>query len=161
MGRIEFLGLGGWNETEAAKRRFPANVLGGAALLTGTGGGYFRVQYTRVVLGRSGAFQIQLGGTLSYLTQDQRLGLGGSSYLQYSWPNVYLRGGLDVAGSASAGSPFGRSARLDVIPGAEAGVRIGVIRVAADVQLIIPVAGGPISDRTARLAAGLGLSVSF
>jgi len=161
LGRIEFLGLGGWNETEAAKRRFPGNMLGAAALLTDTGGGYFRVQYVRVVLGRSGAFQIHLGGALSYLSENQRLGLGGSTYLQYSWPDVYVRGGLDIAGSASAGRPFGESVRLDLIPGAEAGVRIGVVRVGANAQLIIPVAGGPISDRTVRLAAGLGLSASF
>lgn len=161
MGRLEFIGLGGWNETEAAKRRFPGNVLGAAALLTDAGGGYFRVQYGRVLLGRGGAFQFQLGGTLSYLTENQRLGLGGSSYLQYSWPDVYVRGGLDVTGSASAAHPLGQSVRLDLIPGAEVGVRVGVVRVGANAQLIIPVAGGPISDRTVRLAAGLGVSVAF
>jgi hypothetical protein len=84
------------------------------------------------------------GGTLSYLTQDQRMGLGGSTYLRYSWPDVYVRGGLDVAGSASAARPLGESVRLDLIPGAEAGVRIGTI-----------------SDRTVRLAAGVGLSLVF
>jgi hypothetical protein len=160
MGRMEYLGLGGWNEAGTASR-FPGNTLGVAALVTDNGQGYFRVQYTRVVLGRGGAFQINLGGTVGYLTQNQRLSLGGSGYLQYSWPNLYVRGGVDVTGSAPFRGPFSDTVRLDVMPGVEAGFSVGVVRAGANANLIVPVTGGPISDRTVRLAAGVGLSLIF
>ena len=89
------------------------------------------------------------------------MGLGPTLTLQYSWPNVYLRGRLDVAGSASLGQPFTDSVRLDLLPGAEAGVRIGIVRVGAGATLLIPVAGGPVSDRVLRVAGSLGLSLEF
>jgi hypothetical protein len=161
LGRIEYLGLGGWNEAEAVRQRFPANVLGAVALLTNRQEGLFRIDYGRVLVGRGGNLQLQLGGTINYLTEGRRLGLGPTLTLQYSWPNVYLRGGLGVAGSASLGQPFTDSVRLDLLPGAEAGVRIGIVRVGAGATLLIPVAGGPVSDRVVRVAGSLGLSLEF
>ena len=83
MGRLEYLGLGGWTAEEAARRdalRQPANVLGGAALLVDQHG-FFRVDYGRVVLGRGGNLQLQLGTvdtgwieprTLAPLSEDYR-----------------------------------------------------------------------------------------
>jgi hypothetical protein len=161
LGRIEYLGLGGWNEQEAAARRFPGNTLSVGALLTDSGQGLFRIDYGRVVYGQSGAFQLQLGGMINYLTQGDRLGLGGSVALQYSWPNVYIRGGVDVAASASLTQPFSSSVRLDLLPGVEAGVRIGIVRVGARALLLFPLVGGPVSERTVRLAGGIGLSLDL
>jgi hypothetical protein len=162
-GRLEYLGMGGWNETEAARRRFPAHTLdlGIAGLFGPTTEGAFRARYARVAYGRGGRLQIHLGGTISYLGDGQRLGLGAAGFLQYSWPDVYVRAGLDVGASAAPTRPVGGSLRLDVIPGVEAGVRLGVLRVGAASYLVIPVAGGPIDERTVRLALGLGLSASF
>jgi hypothetical protein len=161
LGRIEYLGLGGWNEAEAVRQRSPANVLGAAALLTSRQEGLFRIDYGRVLLGRGGNLQLQLGGTINYLTEGQRLGLGPALTLQYSWPNVYLRAGLGVVGSASLGQPFTESVRLDLLPGAEVGVRLGIVRVGAGATLLIPVAGGPVSDRVVRVAGSLGLSLDL
>ncbi len=164
MGRVEYLGLGGWNEAEARRRealRDPANVLGGAALLTDNGQGLFRVDYGRILLGRGGNFQFLLGGTLNYLTEGERLGLGASASLRYSWPNVYIGTGLAAGASTSFTQPFSSSVRLDLIPGVEAGVRIGVVRIGASMNLLIPVAGGPVSERTVRMAGGLGISGEF
>jgi Domain of unknown function (DUF4157) len=151
MGRVEYLGLGGWTG--------PGNVLGGAALLVDQHG-FFRVDYGRVVLGRAGNLQLQLGGTINYLTEGNRLGLGGTANLQYSWPNVYVRGGAAVGGSASLTQPFSTSVRMDLIPGVEAGVRIGIVRVGAGMNLLIPV-GGPVSERTLKLGALVGISADF
>lgn len=158
LGRIEYLGLGGWSESEASSRRFPGNTLGAAALLTDSGQGFFRVDYGRVLLGRGGAFQIQLGGTINYLTEGDRLGVGGTVAVQYSWPHFYVRAGVDVAASASVTEPFADSVRLDLLPGVQAGARIGMARVGAGAFLLIPVAGGPVNDRSLQLAAGLGAS---
>jgi Domain of unknown function (DUF4157) len=162
MGRLEYLGLGGWTAEEAARRdalRQPANVLGGAALLVDQHG-FFRIDYGRVVIGRGGDFQLQLGGTVNYLTQGDRLGLGGTATLQYSWPYVYVRGGAAVGASTSLMQRFSTSVRMDVIPGVEAGVRIGIVRVGAGANLLIPV-GGPISDRTLKLGGLVGISADF
>lgn len=161
MGRVEYLGLGGWNESEAARLRFPGNTLGFGALLTTTEGGFFRIDYARVILGPGGDFQFRLGGTITYLTQGERLGLGGTATLQYSGRDVYVRGGLGAGGSTSPTQPFSDSVRLDLIPGAEVGVRIGVVSIGAGVNLLIPVAGGPVSERVIRLGAGLGLSLDL
>ncbi len=161
LGRLEYIGLGGWNASQAARLRYPANMLGVAAMLTQDQSGFFRIDYGRVVLGRSGNLQLQLGGTVNYLTQGDRLGLGGTAALQYSWPNVYVRGGLGVTGSASLTQPLGESVRLDLIPGVEVGVRLGVARVGAGVNILIPVAGGPIDERVVRVGASVGLSFVF
>ncbi|MQA87402.1 MAG: hypothetical protein GEV03_22925 [Streptosporangiales bacterium] len=161
MGRIEYIGLGGWNETEAARRRYPGHRLGAAALLTTDGDGLLRLDYGHVLLGRAGALQLHLGGTMTYLTQGERLGLGGTVALQYSWPDVYVRGAVTAGGSASPGQPFTSSVRLDLMPGVEAGVRVGVVRIGVGTTLLIPVAGGPIDQRVVRLAAGVGASFDF
>jgi len=160
LGRLEYIGLRGWNEAQAARLRFPGNVLGFGALLTDQQG-FFRIDYSRVVVGRSGNFQVHLGGGINYLTQGDRFGLTGNAALQYSWPNVYIRGGLGAGASTSLTQPFTSSVRMDLIPGAEAGVRIGIVRIGAGANLLIPVAGGPVSERVVRVGVGLGVSLDL
>ena len=161
LGRLEYLGLGGWNEAESGRQRFPGNTLGAAALLTDGGSGLFRIDYGRVVMGRTGALQLSLGGTIHYLTQGERLGIAGLGLVQYSGRDVFIRGSLGVGASASVTGSLSNTVRLDLLPGVEAGVRIGVARVGVGATLLIPVVGGPVSDRTTRLAAGVGASFDF
>src|SRR5262249_24142207 len=76
MGRIEYLGLGGWNAAEADRcdlQRYPGNTLGFAALLTSDTRGLFTVDYTRIVIGRRDNFQFGLGGEIYYLTPGEHL----------------------------------------------------------------------------------------
>ena len=161
LGRLDYIGLGGWNEATAARLRFPGNVLGVAALLTNDERGFFQVDYARVLVGRSRPFQVQIGAGINYLTQGERFGLTANTALQYSWPNVYLRGGVGVGASAGLRQPFTDSVRLDVIPGVEAGVRIGIVRAGVRSNLLIPVAGGPVSERVVHVGVGLGLSLDL
>ena len=175
MGRVEFLGLGGWTGAEAARRRFPGNIISTAALLDFSGqGGGFRVRYGRIVYGRAGALQIDLGAGLTYLHSSavpsmgatpaapatDRLGVSSDVALRYSWPNVYLGASVGVGASAAVGAPFADSIRLDVIPGFEAGVVIGRFRINANLQVLAPV-GGPVPERTVRALGGIGASVVF
>lgn len=178
MGRVEYLGLGGWNATEADRRdrlRYPANTLGFAALLTPDTRGLFTVDYTRIVVGRGRPFQFGLGGEIYYLTPGERrdettgttvpesgrLGVGGRAMLQYQWPNFYIRGGVGVGASTGFDRPFEQTVRLDIIPGIEAGVRIGWAHIGAGTQILFPVTGGPVAERTIRAGGMLGVSAEF
>jgi hypothetical protein len=51
--------------------------------------------------------------------------------------------------------------RLDLIPGAEAGVRIGWARIGAGTQILIPVVGGPVGEKTVKVGGLLGVSAEF
>jgi len=176
MGRVEYIGLGGWNATDAERHetlRYPANTFGFAALLTGDTRGLLTVDYTRLVVGRGKPFQIGLGAEIYYLTPGEhreadvtvpesgRLGVGGKAMLQYSWPNFYIRGSAGVGASVGFDSPFEQSVRLDLIPGVEAGVRIGWARIGAGTQLLIPIVGGPVAEKTVKAGGLLGVSADF
>jgi hypothetical protein len=177
MGRVEYIGLGGWNATEADRRdrlRYPANTLGFAALLTSDTRGLFTVDYTRLVVGRGRPFQFGLGGEIYYLTPGERreeggptvpesgrLGVGGRAMIQYQWPNIYIRAGVGVGASTGFDRPFEQSVRLDVIPGIEAGVRIGWAHIGAGTQILFPIVGGPVAERTIRAGGLLGVSAEF
>ena len=177
MGRVEYIGLGGWNAAEADRRdrlRYPANSLGAAALLTLDSRGLFTVDYTRIVVGRGRPFQFGLGAEIYYLTPGERrdeggatvpesgrLGVGGRAMLQYQWPNFYIRGAVGVGASTGFDRPFEQSVRLDVIPGVEAGFRIGWARIGAGTQILFPITGGPVAERTIRAGALLGVSAEF
>jgi hypothetical protein len=158
LGRVELIGLGGWNPETAARLRFPGNTLGFGALIAAQGGGLFRIDYGRVLLGRGGDLQLSLGPTVSYMTDGQRLGLGGGALVQYSWPHLYVRARIGVEAEVGLARPASPTLRLDVIPGVEAGARLGVARVGVRGDLVVPVVGGPIDERVVRLGVGIGLS---
>ncbi len=176
MGKVEYIGLGGWNPQDAERRealRYPANSFGFAAMLTGDPRGMFTVDYTRLVVGRGKPFQIGFGAAMYYLTPGEhkeaditvpeahRFGLAGKAMLQYSWPNFYIRGSFGAGASASTDKPFDQSIRLDLIPGAEAGVRIGWARIGLGTQILIPVHGGPVGEKTVKAGAMLGVSADL
>jgi hypothetical protein len=176
MGKVEYIGLGGWNEKDAERHealRHPANTLGFGAVLIDGPRGLFTVNYARFVVGRGKPFQIGIGPQIYYLTPGEhkeadvtvpesgRLGVGGRAMLQYSWPNFYIRGALGAGASASFDKPFEQSVRLDVIPGAEAGVRIGWARIGLGTQILIPVVGGPVGEKTVKAGGLLGVSADF
>jgi hypothetical protein len=176
MGRVEYIGLGGWNEKDAERHealRHPANSFGFAALLTGDTRGLLTVDYTRIVVGRGKPFQFGLGADLYFLSPGEhkeadltvpkasRFGVGGRAMLQYSWPNFYIRGTTGVGASVSTDKPFEESVRLDLIPGAELGVRIGWARIGAGTQVLIPIVGGPPGEKAVKAGAMLGVSAEY
>lgn len=167
LGRLEFIGLGGWNAAEAdrlRRLRAPANVLGaGFALVSTTpdASGLLTLRYGRVVLGRGGPWQLRLGGTVGYLTQGQQLVAGPDLSVQYSGNTLFVRGGAALTGGATPGRSFAATARLDLVPELAFGVRIGVLRLEAGGLLLVPLATGTISDDAVRLGARLGLSLEF
>jgi len=176
MGKVEYIGLGGWNEKDAERHeelRHPANTLGFGAVLIDGPRGLFTVNYARFVVGRGKPFQIGIGPQLYYLSpgehkegdvtvpETSRLGVGARAMLQYSWPNVYIRGSFGAGASATFDKPFEQSVRLDLIPGAEAGVRIGWARIGAGTQILIPVVGGPVGEKTVKVGGLLGVSAEF
>ena len=176
MGKVEYIGLGGWNEKDAERHealRHPANTLGFGAVLIDGPRGLFTVNYARFAVGRGKPFQIGIGPQLYYLTQGEhkegdvtvpesgRLGVGARAMLQYSWPNFYIRGAFGAGASATFDKPFEQSVRLDLIPGAEAGVRIGWARIGMGTQILIPVVGGKVGDRTVKAGGMLGVSADF
>lgn len=176
MGKVEYIGLGGWNAQDAERHealRYPANTLGFGALLTSDPRGLLNVNYTRFVLGRGKPFQIGLGAQIYYLTPGEhkeadvtvpeagRLGVAARGMLQYSWPNFYIRGSVGVGGSATFDKPFEQSVRLDLIPGAELGVRIGWARIGAGTQVLIPLYGGPVGEKTVKAGGFFGVSADF
>jgi hypothetical protein len=176
MGKVEYIGLGGWNEKDAERHealRHPANTLGFGAVLIDGPRGLFTVNYARFVVGRGKPFQIGLGPQIYYLTpgehkegdvrvpEDNRLGVGARAMLQYSWPNFYIRGSFGAGASATFDKPFEQSVRLDLIPGAEAGVRIGWARIGMGTQILIPVVGGPVGEKAVKAGGLLGVSADF
>jgi len=63
MGKVEYIGLGGWNEKDAERHealRHPANTLGFGALLIDGPRGLFTVNYARFVVGRGKPFDRHL-----------------------------------------------------------------------------------------------------
>lgn len=165
LGRVEFIGLGGWNAQEANRRndlRYPGNQLGVAALIELDDGSIanaksFRIRYGRVIYGRSGPFQITLGGNINYLSSGSRIGIGGSVGLLYNWPNVFVRAGIDAGVSTAAG----QSVRLDAMPGIEAGFHVGVARIGIGATMLIPLKGGPVDEKVIRVLPSVGARFVF
>lgn len=176
MGRVEFIGLGGWNAADAERHealKHPANTIGFAAMMTSDPRGMFTIDYTRLVFGRGKQFQIGLGTDIYYLMPGERkeadvtvpesgrLGVAGKAMLQYQWPNFYIRGSFGVGASTGFDRPFEQSVRLDLIPGAEMGVRVGWGRIGMGTQILIPVVGGPIGEKTVKAGGMLGVKAEF
>ncbi len=171
MGRVAFLGLGGWNEAEADQRykeRFPAWELGAAIVASGDSStGLVRVRVGRVVYGRTGDLQLNLGAGISYLSSgetavagtERRTGAGVDLTGRYLWPKLYLGAGVLLEGSSARGRGVSDSFGLDAIPRLEAGARLGRLRVGADVEVYVPLTGGDVGQRTYHVLAGIGVSV--
>ena len=165
MGRVEYLGLGGWNKTDALRRyeqRFPAWDLG-TAIVGSLGGGasIARVRIGRVVYGRTGALQLNVGGGISYLSSgESRPGAGGDVEVRYQQPRLYLGAGVLVQGSYARGRGVLDSLSLDAITRVEAGTRVGRFRLGGDLEVYVPIAGDA-DGRTLHLLVGLGLSVVY
>ncbi len=173
MGRVAFLGLGGWNQAEAERRykeRFPAWELGVAIVASlDAPTRLARVRFGRVVYGRTGALQLNLGAGVSYLSSgetalsagERRVGAGVDIAGRYLWPKLYLGAGVLVEGSSARGQGVSDSLNLEAIPRLEAGARLGRFRVGGDVEVYVPLTGGDVGPRAAHIVLGLGVSVEL
>ncbi|HYH79033.1 MAG TPA: DUF4157 domain-containing protein [Longimicrobium sp.] len=167
-GEVEYLGLGGWNEAEARRReaaRQPrsfgvAGVLFPAAGGSATTGGV-RLDYGQVVLGQGGNLQLTLGGGIQYLSEGSVFELGPTAAVRYRWPNLFVEARVGVMAGGGMSEPLERSYRLDVIPQVTAGVQLGMVRLGGGPVLMIPLAAGPVADRSIRLGGMVGLSIEW
>jgi len=168
LGQLEYIGLGGWNAAEARRReaaRQPhsfgvAGVLFPAAGGSATTGG-IRLDYGHVVLGQGGNLQLTLGAGIQYLSEGSVFELGPTAAVRYRWPHLFVEGRVGVMAGGGMLEPLERSYRLDVTPEISAGVQLGMVRLSAGPVLMIPLAGGPVADRTVRLGGMVGLSFDF
>ena len=166
LGKVEFLGLGGWTEEESRKRaplRYPANSFGAIGLFSPAadgeknGHGGVRLQYGRVLLGRGGPLQLRIEGGVQYLgTGDLLQGFAGGA-VRYQGDHLFVQGGASLA---AGGSLSGQGSRVDLAPELRAGVRIGAVNLGPSLIGILPI-GGTMNEKTKRLAIGLGLSAEF
>jgi hypothetical protein len=171
MGKVEYLGLGGWNQADALSRyekRFPVWDLGVAIVSTlDSNTNLSRVRIGRVIYGRSGALQLNLGAGISYLSAgeslsagEKRPGAGGDLAVRYQGDKLFLGAGVLLQGSYARGQGVLDSLRLDAIPRVEAGARLGRFRVAADVEAYVPLVGN-VDNRTVDFLVGVGVSVAL
>jgi hypothetical protein len=171
MGRVEFLGLGGWNEAEAERRyreRFPAWELGLAAVASlDAGTRLARLRFGRVVLGRTGALQLDVGAGVTYLSlgepgqpRESRLGAGLDVAGRYQSGHFFIGAGLFAGGSAALRGEGADPGRAELIPRLQIGAHAGRFRIGGNVEVYVPLTG-EISPKTERLMVGLGASVEF
>jgi hypothetical protein len=186
LGQMEYLGLGGWTEEEARRRAplrrpgtfgvvgllFPGfstfGTVPGAAPVapppTPAVSGGVRLEYAHAFAGVNGPFQMALGGQLQVLSSSGDAGtsvtIGPSFTARYSWPHLFVQGSVGV-GIGGAMSDLERGFRLDAIPEFRAGVQLGIVRLSGGPMAVIPLASGPLSDRTVRLGVMAGISVDL
>jgi hypothetical protein len=187
MGKVEFLGLGSkWSGADArahhstwVKSAFPGNTLSGAiALDAGNSGAYqVRVRYGRLLAGRAGPLKFDLGLGMTYLGPGEatsaRVGGSVDVGLRYEWPNLYIGALAGVGVSGAVAPPKGQGmapdaasagdskVRLDILPGLEAGVRIGIVNLGVSGTLLVPVGAQTAEEKKPRPLVGVGASVAF
>jgi hypothetical protein len=186
LGRVEFIGLGEWKAEDWGKYHskwvgaaFPHNTISAGVALDAGGSGTYQVRarYGRVVAGAAGPLKLDIGAGLSYLGPGQsssaRLGGSVDVGLRYEWPNLYVgaTAGLGVSGRTGSQPsnkdpttdtpPLNSAVRLDFLPGLEAGVRIGIVKVGAGVTVIIPAGSKSAAEKKPLPMMGGGVSFVF
>ena len=147
------------SESEEGAQR---NELGAFGLYMPPQEGGAEIRYGRMVYGRRSGFQVFTGGSVSFLSEGNEVDLGAGVSLRYAWPHVYVGGGADVSGAIQTTVPEGeeRALRLDVAPGFEVGVQLGIVRLSGGYRALIPVARTT-GEFEVRHLARLGLSFAF
>jgi hypothetical protein len=166
LGRVEYLGLGSWNELIHDFPTERANLIGGGVLLQSTGSGLqgralVRASYGHLIWGHSGSVQVDLraGAGLTYLTDGQRLGIGPEASATLRGGHLFLSGGALFEGNlAVGGSP---SPHLDALLRIEAGAQIGRLHLGPEVEILLPVTARDAAGRGRRVFVGLGASFVF
>jgi hypothetical protein len=168
LGQLEYIGLGGWNAAEARRReaaRQPHSFGVAGLIFPAAGGGAttggVRLDYGHVVLGQGGNLQLTLGAGIQYLSEGSVFELGPTAAVRYRWPHLFVEGRVGVMAGGGMADSLERTYRLDVTPEISAGVQLGMVRLSAGPVLMIPLAGGPVADRTVRLGGMVGLSFDF
>jgi hypothetical protein len=165
-GRVEFIGLGSWNEIRAGLPTERGSLIGAAVLLESVGGSLqgrplVRASYGHLLWGRSGSFQVDLrgGGGITYMSEGQRLGIGPEASLTLRGSHLFVSGGALVQGSAAVSGPA--ELNLDTLLRIEAGAQIGRFQVGPTLELLVPITNRDAADRGNRVFFGLGASFVF
>lgn len=166
-GRVEFLGLGRWNELSRGLPAERGHLIGAALLLESVSGSLetdralVRASYGRLIWGRSGAFQLDLraGGGITYLSEGQRLGIGPEASLTLRGPNLFLSGGVLAQGSVAVSGPT--TPGIESLLRLDAGAQLGTFHIGPTVQLLVPVTDRDAAGRGVKVFAGLGASFVF
>lgn len=166
-GRVEFIGLGQWNELHRGLPTTRRHALGAAVLFRTSGGAiasspYLRADWGYLVLGGSGAVQLDLrvGAGLTFVSEGDRLGFGPQITGTVRGGHLFLTGGALVQGSASLAGGF-NDPRLDAAFRIEAGAQFGRFHLGPTVEVLVPINEPDAAKRSAQVYAGLGASFVF
>ncbi|HWM94169.1 MAG TPA: DUF4157 domain-containing protein [Thermoanaerobaculia bacterium] len=167
-GKVEYIGLGHWNELSRGLPTARRHDLGAAVLLQTkegslTGRPFARANYGYLLWGRSGAVQVDLrgGAGITFLGEGQRLGLGPELSLTLRGKNLFLTGGALLQGSASLAGSEGGGLRADTVFRVAAGAQIGRLHVGPGVDVLVPINEPDAARKGARVFAGIGASFVF
>jgi Domain of unknown function (DUF4157) len=164
-GRLEFIGLGHWNELHRGLPTSRRHAFG-AALLFQTSGGtldvtrpYVRADWGYLVLGHSGRVQLDLraGAALTYLRDGDRIGLGPQITGTLRGSHLFLTGGALVQGSASFSGGVS-DPRFDAVFRIEGGAQIGRFHLGPTFEVLVPINEPNAVRRSAQVFGGIGAS---
>jgi hypothetical protein len=165
QGKLEYLGLGGWNSADASRKfleRKRANLVGlGYVVVSDLEHGP-ELKLGRIVLGRGQGLQLGVNAQFGYLAPGQLVTLGGGATLTYRSGRLSYSAGVGLQGRL--GRPGRQSMEL-AVPSLGVGIdlttlgKLGVLRLDGGVTLLVPIVGGEADATNVRAATRLGVSV--
>jgi len=167
-GRLEYIGLGHWNELLRGLPTSRRHSFGAAVLLRTTSSGtiqgtpYLRADWGYLVLGTSGVVQLDLraGAGLTFVGEGDRLGLGPGITGSIRGGHLFLTGGALIQGSASLAGGIGGFG-LDTVLRLEAGAQIGRFHVGPALEVLVPITDSGAARRSTQVFTGVGVSFVF
>jgi hypothetical protein len=167
-GKVEYIGLGRWNELSRGLPTARRHEIGAAILLQTkegslTGSPFATANYGYLLWGHSGAVQVDLraGAGITFLGEGQRLGLGPELSLTLRGNHLFLSGGALVQGSGSLAGGEGGGVRADTVLRVGAGAQIGHLQAGVGVHVLVPINEPDAARRGAQAFAGVGASFLF
>ena len=164
-GRLEFIGLGRWNELHRGLPPTRRHALGASVLFQTAGGSldgnrpYVRADWGYLVLGHSGRVQLDVraGAGLTYVRDGDRIGLGPQITGTLRGGRLFLTGGALVQGSASLAGGVS-DPRFDAVFRIEGGAQIGRFHLGPTIEVLVPINEPNAARRSAQVFGGLGVS---
>jgi hypothetical protein len=162
-GRMEFLGLGQWNEITQGLPLRRGNEIGFGVLFQTTGSSFtnnalVRVDYGRLVWGYSGNVQVDFraGLGLTYLSEGNRFGIGPEVSMSVRGSHLFLEGGAMFQGGGALSGPG--NPQLDALFHVGAGAQISWFQIGPTLNVLVPVTDRSAAERGSRVFLGLGAS---
>lgn len=167
-GKVEYIGLGHWNEIFRELPTKRRHEIGGAFLLRTkgtelTGTPLVTVNYGYLLWGHSGSVQVDLrgGAGITFLGEGQRLGIGPDLSLTLRGKHLFLTGGASLQGGGSLAGGEEAGSRLDTVLRVAGGFQIGHLQAGAGVHVLVPIKEPETARRGAQTFLGFGASFLF